>query len=232
MAATMNNNVDDDDILTAEMNEWEPPSEAEMKIITARRERSDKISKIMGDYLLKGYKMLGIVCDQCSTILMETKAREKYCITCKELDADTDKDNPVVNPAAARSQVFEGSHSTLESHSFSAEDSSTSEGGHPIQISLMPRATGQLTAPPSTTRAEVHHVDIPPTFQGTLSSSSHSFPAPGTIGQIQGEAVDSVCGKIQWASEELRAETNLQRCTQLCELIKASADAIRSLKDL
>lgn len=46
--------------------EWQPPSEAEMKIIQARRERSDKISKLMGDYMLKGYKMLGTVCEECS----------------------------------------------------------------------------------------------------------------------------------------------------------------------
>ncbi|XP_060074669.1 protein ZNRD2-like [Ylistrum balloti] len=228
MAATMNNNVDEA-LLTEEMEEWQPPSEAEMKIIAARRERSDKISKIMGDYLLKGYKMLGIVCDECSTILMETKAGEKYCITCKELDTDTDKDNPVTNPTAARSQVFEGSRSTLESSS--AEDHSVSGRNH-SSLTSIPSTFGQPTAPPSTTRAEIHHVDIPPIHQGTLSSSSHSIPATGAIDQIQGDAVDSLCGKLQWASEQLKTETNLQRCTQLCELIKASADAIRSLKDL
>ena len=37
--------------------EWVPPSEAEQKVLNARRERSDKISKRMGDYLLKGYKI-------------------------------------------------------------------------------------------------------------------------------------------------------------------------------
>lgn len=36
-----------------------------MKVIQARRERQDKISKLMGDYLLKGYKMLGECCDVC-----------------------------------------------------------------------------------------------------------------------------------------------------------------------
>lgn len=45
--------------------EWEPPTEAEMKVIRARRERQDKISKLMGHYLLKGYKMLGDCCDVC-----------------------------------------------------------------------------------------------------------------------------------------------------------------------
>ena len=46
-------------------NEWQPPTEAEMKIMQARRERSEKISKIMGAYLLKGYKMLGSNCPEC-----------------------------------------------------------------------------------------------------------------------------------------------------------------------
>ena len=37
----------------SEDDDWTPPSEAEMKVLTAKRERSDKISKLMGDYLLK-----------------------------------------------------------------------------------------------------------------------------------------------------------------------------------
>lgn len=47
------------------LEEWKPPTEAEMKVLQAKRERSDKISKIMGDYLLKGYKMLGSSCGVC-----------------------------------------------------------------------------------------------------------------------------------------------------------------------
>lgn len=45
--------------------DWEPPSEAELKVIQARRERQDKISKLMGEYLLKGYRMLGECCEDC-----------------------------------------------------------------------------------------------------------------------------------------------------------------------
>lgn len=45
--------------------DWEPPTEAEMKVIQARRDRQDKISKLMGDYLLKGFRMLGECCDVC-----------------------------------------------------------------------------------------------------------------------------------------------------------------------
>ncbi|MPC22859.1 Sjoegren syndrome/scleroderma autoantigen 1 [Portunus trituberculatus] len=44
---------------------WQPPSESELKVIEARRERNNKISSIMGQYLLKGYKMLAVTCAVC-----------------------------------------------------------------------------------------------------------------------------------------------------------------------
>lgn len=45
--------------------DWQPPSESELKVIEARRERNNKISSIMGQYLLKGYKMLAVTCQVC-----------------------------------------------------------------------------------------------------------------------------------------------------------------------
>ena len=57
--------------MATEDEEWEPLTEVDMKLLQARRERSDQISKRMGDYLLKGYKMLATTCPKCdvSTIL-------------------------------------------------------------------------------------------------------------------------------------------------------------------
>ncbi len=77
-------------------SEWTPPSEAEMKVLAARRERSDKISKVMGDYLLKGYKMLSTSCAECGTILLRDRSGSLYCVACAEVDADNDagKDDP------------------------------------------------------------------------------------------------------------------------------------------
>ncbi|KAM3920585.1 protein ZNRD2 isoform 2-T2 [Leptodactylus fuscus] len=86
---------------------WSPPSESDMKILRARRERQDKISRMMGDYLLKGYRMLGESCDMCGTILLQDRHKKLLCISCQELDSDTEKDNPVLNPQAALSQVRE-----------------------------------------------------------------------------------------------------------------------------
>ncbi|CAJ0944169.1 unnamed protein product [Ranitomeya imitator] len=78
-----------------------------MKILRARRDRQDKISRMMGDYLLKGYRMLGESCDTCGTILLQDRQKKLLCISCQELDSDTEKDNPVLNPQAALSQVRE-----------------------------------------------------------------------------------------------------------------------------
>ncbi|NP_001079517.1 zinc ribbon domain containing 2 S homeolog [Xenopus laevis] len=86
---------------------WTPPSESELKILRARRERQDRISRLMGDYLLKGYRMLGDSCDSCGTILLQDKQKKLLCVSCQELDSDTEKDNPVLNHQAALSQVRE-----------------------------------------------------------------------------------------------------------------------------
>ncbi|KAI2560971.1 zinc ribbon domain containing 2, partial [Homo sapiens] len=52
------------------------------------------ISRLMGDYLLRGYRMLGETCADCGTILLQDKQRKIYCVACQELDSDVDKDNP------------------------------------------------------------------------------------------------------------------------------------------
>ena len=104
--------------------EWVPPSEAEQKIINARRERSDKISKVMGQYMLKGYKMLATCCPKCGTIELEDRQNQKYCVACEEVDcAETNKDNPAVNPEAARLQIAESRMTEMESQIETAGDS-------------------------------------------------------------------------------------------------------------
>ncbi|XP_076049079.1 uncharacterized protein LOC143029855 isoform X1 [Oratosquilla oratoria] len=91
-------------------NSWTPPSEAELKVIEARRERNNKISALMGQYLLKGYKMLASACPVCDCVLLEDRQKNKYCIGCCEVDADTRKDNPAVSEEAARRTVAEIEH--------------------------------------------------------------------------------------------------------------------------
>ena len=86
----------DEDFDTSD--DWKPPTDAELKVINARRERSDKISKKMGEYMLKGHTMLASTCSVCATIEMKSREGNVYCIACTEIDSDENaKDNPVLN---------------------------------------------------------------------------------------------------------------------------------------
>ena len=91
--------------------DWTPPTEADMKILTAKRERNDKISKLMGQYLLKGNKMLATTCKQCGTIEMEEKSGRVFCVGCQDVDSggENAKDNPVLrgNRPEQRQEVVE-----------------------------------------------------------------------------------------------------------------------------
>lgn len=185
--------------------EWQPPSEAEMKIIQARRERSDKISKIMGDYLLKGYKMLGSVCGVCETILLEDKSGLTYCIACRELDTDADKDDPVVNEAAARTKVAERSK-TDEGLKSTSSGFKLSTGGGDLGLST------------------VSCVNVPPNIGTRETQGGHT--------DTYNEVVDNLCQTIKLASDQLKQSTSVEYSIHLCNLIKSSADAIQSLKSI
>ena len=61
--------------LTDDNDDWAPPTDAELKVIAARRERQDKVSKLLGEYLLKGYKMLGTTCPACEVRILTYQNR-------------------------------------------------------------------------------------------------------------------------------------------------------------
>ncbi|VDM25097.1 unnamed protein product [Hydatigera taeniaeformis] len=51
-----------------------------------RHKRSDKISSLLGQYLLKGWRMLEDCCPVCDTILLMSKDGALYCVGCSEVD--------------------------------------------------------------------------------------------------------------------------------------------------
>ncbi|BHF74521.1 Protein ZNRD2 [Sparganum proliferum] len=61
------------------------------------RERSDKISSIMGEYLLKGWRMLGETCGTCDTILLMDREGRLYCVGCSDVDGKQTSDTPEVH---------------------------------------------------------------------------------------------------------------------------------------
>ncbi|CAG0921389.1 unnamed protein product [Notodromas monacha] len=53
--------------------------------IDVRERHSNKVSRIMGDLLLKGYKMLGSSCEDCSNVLLQDRSGSLLCVSCEEM---------------------------------------------------------------------------------------------------------------------------------------------------
>ncbi|XP_076875646.1 protein ZNRD2 isoform X1 [Brachyhypopomus gauderio] len=223
--------------------EWEPPTEAEMKVIQARRERQDKISKLMGDYLLKGYKMLGECCELCGTILLQDKQKKNYCVACQELDSDIDKDNPALNAQAALSQVRERQLATQPLPEVNGGTTSDA----PLSITGLPRpehcegAASGLRGPlPSVQPPPLPVPSGSPCFlppaNSTLQSPQPASALAGTGSVHQHPALtqaeEAVLHKLRWATQELQHAASVEACVQLCSLIRGCADSLRSLKEL
>ncbi|XP_053501438.1 protein ZNRD2 [Ictalurus furcatus] len=224
-------NADEEDF------EWEPPSEAEMKVIQARRERQDKISKLMGDYLLKGYRMLSDCCDICGTILLQDKQKKNYCVACQELDSDIDKDNPALNAQAALSQVRERQLASL--HPLEADE--TTATVPEVPPSSRPEhcdgAVSGLRAPPPPLpppqpRPLPAATSPPLQNPSSVSGSVALTPRPPPHRQDAVDAQDVVLQKLRWATQELQTAVSLESCVQLCGLIRACAETLQSLKHL
>ncbi|KAG7484960.1 hypothetical protein MATL_G00055700 [Megalops atlanticus] len=222
-------NAEDDDF------EWEPPSEAEMKVIQARRERQDKISKLMGDYLLKGYKMLGECCEQCGTILLQDKQKKNYCVACQELDSDIDKDNPALNPQAALSQVRErqlASQPLPQVNGAPPSDSSPSVPGLPRPEHCEGAASGLRGPQPAQPSLPAPAPPLP-----ASASSVHPGQSAASVpGHAHHPAMfcaqEAVLQKMRWATQELQRASSVEASIQLCSLIRSCADSLRSLKEL
>ncbi|KAM3869584.1 protein ZNRD2 [Diretmus argenteus] len=213
-----------------------------MKVIQARRERQDKISKLMGDYLLKGYRMLGECCELCGTILLQDKQQKNYCVSCQELDSDVDKDNPALNAQAALSQVRErqlaaaqspapsqapelngGPSSSHSSGSVAQPRPEHCEGAAAgLRGPLPPPAVPASTTPASTTI-------LTSTFPATLSSTS---PQSSSQHPALDEAEEAVLTKLRWATSQLESSASMEASIQLCSLITSCAASLRSLREL
>ncbi|XP_045153226.1 protein ZNRD2 isoform X1 [Echinops telfairi] len=183
---------------------WEPPTEAETKVLQARRERQDRISRLMGDYLLRGYRMLGETCSECGTILLQDKQRKVYCVACQELDSDVDKDNPALNAQAALSQARE----------------------HQLASASEPPSGSRSAPQPPVPRPE--HCE-----GAAAGLKAAQGPAPPAAVPANADALactqTALLQKLGWASVELSSSNSLETSIQLCSLIRACTEALQSL---
>lgn len=189
--------------------DWVPPSEAEMKVIEAKRERQDKISKLMSQYLLKGYKMLASTCPTCMTIELKSKEGEIYCIACQEVDChETSKDNPVLNANAARSLLGEQSAS-LASPRPAPPVSST--------VARLSQTIG-------------NSVSINP----TLNKTPEKEAAQGETASEAERSIEVVLIKLSAVRQKLAVSSDdqIQQNTDMIRFIKEGAEALAALKKL
>ncbi|PIK44683.1 putative Sjoegren syndrome/scleroderma autoantigen 1-like [Apostichopus japonicus] len=179
---------------TDEDDGWTPPTEAEMKVIVARRERADKISKLMGEYLLKGYTMLGISCEVCG-----------------ELDTDLAKDDPALSTRAANSQVQEGEFN----QSSSANNQEAQRAVFPIVEMDIETANG-ASASSSPHRSQQHAPHL--TRQDMPKERGRKFTSQEREFLLESESI--LQGKLNWATQQLKEIDTVEGSIPLCELIK------------
>ncbi|XP_063751121.1 protein ZNRD2 [Eleginops maclovinus] len=217
--------------------DWEPPTESEMKVIQARRERQDKISKLMGGYLLKGYRMLGDCCDVCGTILLQDKQQKIYCVSCQELDSDVDKDNPALNAQAALSQVRERQLAAQAAAPPQAPELNEGPSSSQATVSVaQPRpehcegaaAGGRALLPPPAVPSPTTPAPAP----ALIPPRAPVSPQSPVIPPLLQEAEEAVLIKLRWATNQLQSSASLETSIQLCSLIASCANSLRSLKEL
>lgn len=212
---------------------WTPPTEAEMKVILAKRERSDKISKLMGEYLLKGYKMLGSTCDVCGTILLKDKHNNNYCVACSELDSDLAKDDPALSARAASSQVQEGEFQGAVSSS-GAEPSPQRvlQPVLPMDIQMNGASASSSPSVLFQSHRQTAGSPRPGTFQELHKdpTTSWTFSADERANLLECEM--ALQSKLRWATQELQKVSSADSSIPLCALIKACAEALKSLRSL
>jgi len=237
----------------SEDEEWTPPTEAEMKVLQAKRERSDKISKIMGDYLLKGYRMLATSCPICSNIELQDRSGNKYCVACQEVDCqETSKDNPAISQQAASRSIAEEAFSSLRSPNTNNNESAS------LQEIKSPSSAASQTNYQSDYDTGAHDPDLIPREPTggngvrskvpnqrsllTMSTSEASYHSPRSIrhssGRISGntskmeESLRLILKKMDWANEQLNSTQSPEKATEFVKLIKECAVAVSKIEQL
>jgi len=229
-----------------------------MKVIQAKRERSDKISKLMGDYLLKGYKMLATSCQVCFTVELQDRSGLKFCVACQEVDChETSKDDPALSQQAAERVVEEEQYSTVttsseqiqreqisitdvtrsliaspEPQTFQTSISSLSQS---VQTQATSTSSVGAGARPRTTPSVRPSTDmIPPVTvisAGDMSSSS-LLPSGDPETALLTQSLATVTATLETANRRLQNCNNAEKMTKLVILIREASTTIVTLKQL
>ncbi|TNN19951.1 Sjoegren syndrome/scleroderma autoantigen 1 isoform 2 [Schistosoma japonicum] len=119
-------------------------------IIKLKRQRSDKISNLMGHYLLKGWRMLNESCPKCETILFQQPSGLYYCIACSEIDED--KSSPTKNSLDNQHLVNKSPNLSSESPPFRNDADISTHSLTKIVSGLPKKSTDPQRRPLSSTK--------------------------------------------------------------------------------
>ncbi|XP_028396271.1 Sjoegren syndrome/scleroderma autoantigen 1 homolog [Dendronephthya gigantea] len=167
-----------------------------------KRARDDKIGKLMGEYLLKGYKMLGSTCNVCGTILLKDRQQQDYCIGCSELDnhlpvTHTHFTSQVQPMPSYMAQQIGTQHESQNDENPEHNDNHPGSGG---STSLNEDRTTHLIS-----QTNLKTVD---------------------------EAMLKLERRLLWAANQLGMASSVEMDIKLCELICHCGNALKTLKEL
>jgi len=227
-----------------------------MKVIQAKRERSDKISKLMGDYLLKGYKMLATSCQVCFTVELQDRSGLKFCVACQEVDChETSKDDPALSRLAAERVVEEQQFSTV---------TTSSEQSQREQICVSTVTQSQTTAsaePPPSTQTTFSSIaptsQIIPTSSGlggagarprttpsvrpssdmvmvspVIPTGDMSLPSGDPETALLSQSLAMVTATLETANRRLQNCNNAEKMTKLVILVREASTTLVTLKQM
>jgi len=229
----------------SEDEEWTPPTEAELKVLAARRERSDKISKLMGDYMLKGYRMLATLCPLCECVELQDRQGAKYCVACQEVDChETSKDNPALSQQAAIGVRAEGAFTNGRPSSPSLPMAAVPPGDLAAMAAAAapaPTASAASIDPDLIPKNEVQgSTGATPRVRherarGQLQTSTQSWSssvrsgAPEEFQPLLANSLAVVAEKLSWATLQLQQEEDIVRASHLAVLVRELSQTLRVL---
>uniref|UniRef100_A0A914WFK4 Sjoegren syndrome/scleroderma autoantigen 1 n=1 Tax=Plectus sambesii TaxID=2011161 RepID=A0A914WFK4_9BILA len=203
----------DEDQMGSRMNGLIEPSREQQREIEARRQRNDRISQLMGSYLLRGYKMLDEYCPTCSNILMEDRQGTLYCVACEEIDN--------VRP----NQQSQGTGAVAE---ISLEDSANLYRlGSGVQLSAASHGSTSVDVgvPANVESTNRRSLADKATVACPFTAPTVSSAACGRDSPIA-DAVRVVEQKLKWATDKLRTTQNVKESCELVDLMRSCADMI------
>ncbi|CAL4122388.1 unnamed protein product, partial [Meganyctiphanes norvegica] len=221
---------------------WSPPSEAEQKVIEARRERNNKISSIMGQYLLKGYKMLAITCPTCDLVILGDKQLRKVRSPYSDIDQSRNNMKSPVSEEAARKTIEETHHrNPVQQDKPINSVGDISQGFTLPTVQQKPSGSSQSNNN-SIYQAQNNYYDNRPATSnlgnGVSADSEDNISVKSlkfNCSELQvdlNSALSAVRDKMVWATQQLQSSSSVENSQQLIGLITESCKAITALQHL